>query len=176
MVPGHWWALARPSAVVACLLAGGVAAAVRHAPGWAADAVAVALLVATAWLLGRWLRWRAASATLTSRRLVRRSGVLVVRRREVRLDAVVEVSTRQRPWQRVLRAGDVVVGGAGGREVLAWVPAPASLARDLRRAVDAARAERGPSVAGELAELDGLRRRGVLTEGEFELSKARLLR
>jgi membrane protein YdbS with pleckstrin-like domain len=171
----HWWPLTGPAAVVVLALAGAVATAVEHLDRVVDAASGVVLVAALVWLVGRYARWAATALVVTTERVVWRRGLVVRRETEVPLGMVRDVALRQSLGQRLLRAGDLVVDLGATAEIFSWIPAPAAVRRELWRQVDARR--RGiPSLAGELERLDGLRRRGVLTEGEFEAEKARLLR
>lgn len=97
--------------------------------------VAVALLVAARTSLRPWLRWRATGYTLTTRRVVVRTGVLRRERREVALGRIVDVTVRRTLLERMLRAGTLTVQSAGehGRLSLADVPRVEGVQRELAR-------------------------------------------
>lgn len=83
--------------------------------------VAVALIV-LGWLLPL-LSWLARNYTITSRRIIVRSGVFVRERRELLYSRAFDVTVRQGALQSMFRSGDVVVNPGGeGRLVLRDVP------------------------------------------------------
>lgn len=173
----HWWYLAGPVAVSVLALAGAVAVGVSslsRAVGWAAVAV---LAVALAWLVARYARWSGTRLFITTDRLVHRRGLLARRSREIPLEHLSDIGYRQSILQRVLGAGDLLLESAGrdSREVFPWLPHPGALETEIYRQIDAGRRPQ-VSVADELERLDGLRRRGIITEAEFEAQKARWLR
>ncbi|MCU4183803.1 PH domain-containing protein [Acidiferrimicrobium sp. IK] len=173
----HWWYFAGPVAAAVAVLAGAVAAVVIGAARPVDLAVVVVLGVALAWLVVRYVRWSGTHLFVTTDRLIHRQGLVARRGREIPLDHLSDIEYRQTIWQRVLGAGDLVLESAGrdSREVFPWLPHPGAIQNEIYRQIDASRTQRGVSVAEEIDRLDGLRRRGVLTEAEFEAQKARLL-
>lgn len=173
----HWWFLAAPGASAVAVLAGAVAAGVAGASRPVDLAVVAVMAVALAWLVARYLRWRGTHLFVTSDRLVHRQGLLARRGTEIPLEHLSDIGYRQTIWQRLLAAGDLVLESAGrdSREVFPWLPHPGMIQNEIYRQIDASRNGRPLSVAGELERLDELRRRGVLTQAEFEAQKARLL-
>jgi uncharacterized membrane protein YdbT with pleckstrin-like domain len=173
----HWWFLASAVTAVVVVLAGAVAAVVTGAPRPLGLAVGALLVAALLWLVARYLRWRGTRLLVTTDRLIHRRGLIATRRREIPLGHLADVGFRQTAWQRLIGAGDLVLESAGrdSREVFPWLPHPAAVHDEICREIDAARRDRGPSVADELERLDELRRRGVLSSAEFEVQKARVL-
>ncbi len=177
---------ARPHGLV---LAGPVAVAVAGvalaAIGiWLSVPVVVAYLLAGLLaltlvnLLVRYARWRGTSLVVTTERVVRRTGLLSRNRREIPLSHISDVSYRQSLWERLVRAGDVRIESAGrdSAEVFRSVARPASIEREITRLLAARDGRSGSmSLPQQLDHLDDLRRRGVLSQQEFEASKARLL-
>ncbi len=173
----HWWYLAGAVSLTVAVLAGAVAAVVTAAPRPADLAVVAALAVTLAWLVGRYLRWSGTHLFVTTDRLIHRQGTVARRAREIPLEHLSDVECRQTLWQRLLGAGDLVLESAGrdSREVFPWLPHPNAIQDEIHRQIEVHRVDRRPSVAEELERLDELRRRGVLTEAEFEGQKSRLL-
>ena len=173
----HWWCLAAPVAAALAVLAGAIAAGVVGAPRPVDIGVVAVLAVALAWMVLRYVRWSGTRLFVTSERLVHRQGLLARRSREIPLEHLSDIGYRQTMWQRLLRAGDLVLESAGrdSREVFPWLPHPGAIENEIRRQIDANRPGRAASVADELERLDDLRRRGVLTNEEFEAQKARIL-
>lgn len=173
----HWWYLVPPMGSSVVVVAAVVTAGVQRVPRAAAVVLVALLGVSLAWLVLRYVRWSATQVLVTSRSLVHRQGVVSRRVHEIPLDQLSDVTFRQSLGQRLLGGGDLVVESTGrdGREVFPWLPDPGRLQAALHRQRNELRRP-ASSVAGELGHLDELRRRGVLTAGEFEAEKGRLLR
>ena len=182
----HWWYLAGPVAVLAALIAGAVVVAVHSVPS-AVDWMAIgALALAVVWLVGRYIRWVYHALVVTTSRLIRRTGVLARSGREIPLAALTDISYHQRLLQRLIGAGDLLLESAGrqGQEVFPDLPRPARIQQVIATQVDRVRrqpgrpagAAPGPwSIPAQIEQLDGLRRRGLITDAEFQAKKAQLL-
>ncbi len=146
-----------------------------------------ALALAVLWLVGRYIRWVSTSLVVTDRRLIRRTGVLARSGREIPLAALTDISYHQRLLQRMIGAGDLLLESAGrqGQEVFPDLPRPARIQQAIATEVDRRR-QRSPVGSGpgrfgplvvpaQIEELDGLRRRGLITDAEFQAKKAQLL-
>jgi uncharacterized membrane protein YdbT with pleckstrin-like domain len=179
----HWRWFARPVAVL--VLAAAALVVVADAPG--AVLVLLVLVVAGAalWAGARYVRWATTNFVVTTERVVYRAGVLRRDARELPLALVGEVRSHQTLLGRLLRCGDLVVEPVGGGDVQAvpGLPRPAQVRRVVQREATAARErerdrdrEAGArSVPDQLEKLDELRRRGVVTQAEFDAKKAQLL-
>jgi uncharacterized membrane protein YdbT with pleckstrin-like domain len=181
----HWWYLAGPVAVLAALIVGAVMVAVRSVPS-AVDWITIgALVLAVIWLIGRYIRWVSTSLVVTTSRLIRRVGVLARSGREIPLAALTDISYHQRLLQRLIGAGDLLLESAGrqGQEVFPDLPRPARIQLVIATEVDRVRRQPRPSGAApepwsiptQIEQLDGLRRRGLITDDEFRAKKAELL-
>jgi membrane protein YdbS with pleckstrin-like domain len=196
----HWRFLARPAVAVAAASGGSIAALIEGVPRLAELAVAALLVVCLLWLAGRWVRWATTSFVVTTARVVVRQGALRRTGREVLLDRVTDISYSRSLLDRLTGAGDVLLQTAGrdSPEVLACVPRPLQ-AHDAIAGLVADRVggrgmawgpptgwpapeahqqagAGGPSgVTEQLAQLDELRRRGVISRREFASKKAELL-
>jgi membrane protein YdbS with pleckstrin-like domain len=183
----HWWYLAGPVFVLGVVIAAAVAAAVLSASTWVDWIVLGALGLAAAWLIGRYIRWASTSLVVTNCRLIRRSGVFVRNGREIPLTALTDISYHQSLLKRLIGAGDVLLESAGreGREVFPDLPRPARIQQviaaelqHLRRVTPVGSGPAGSdpwSVPAQIEQLDGLRRRGLISDAEFEVKKAQLL-
>jgi uncharacterized membrane protein YdbT with pleckstrin-like domain len=182
----HWWYLTTPIAVLVVVIAASVFAAVKSAPSPAIWAALAALVLSASWLLHRYSRWTSTRLVVTTSRLIRRTGVLSRRGREIPLVALTDVSYRQTIFERIIGAGDLLLESAGreGREVFPDLPRPAQIQREIANQVDQIRRQVGgpplqaapaSSIPVQIEQLDGLRRRGLITDAEFEAKKAQLL-
>lgn len=177
----HWWYLAGPVVVSVLVLAGAVTTGLLQAPAAAVWAVVAALVASLVWLVARYLRWASTRLFVTTDRLIHRRGLLARTGREIPLEHLSDISYRQSILQRLLGAGDLRLESAGrdSAEVFTWLPHPGLLQNEIYRQVDAGRAGssggRELSLAEQLEKLDELRRRGILTQAEFDAQKIRLL-
>jgi membrane protein YdbS with pleckstrin-like domain len=179
----HWWFFAGPASLLAVSLVVFVAVAVNHVGDWALLAGAGVVVAALIWFAGRYLRWATTNFVLTSDRLIFRSGVIAKRGIEIPLERINTVFSNQTIFERILRAGDLVVesGGEHGQETFSEIPNPGDVQNEIYRQIEAnqprihGRGERQPDVVDQLDRLDDLRRRGVITDAEFQAKKAKLL-
>lgn len=179
----HWWYLAGAVLTVVVVIAGAAAGAVEHAPSWAGWLSLVALALSLSWLLARYARWRSTRLVVTTRRLIERKGFFSRRGREIPLTALSDVSFHQTLFERVIGAGTVVIEAAGrdSRESFPDLPHPGSIHDEIYKQLDAARrayqtqGASQPSIPEQIDQLDQLRRRGVISDDEFQEKKSRLL-
>ncbi|MRG60535.1 PH domain-containing protein [Agromyces sp. CFH 90414] len=109
-------------------VAGGTAYAVAWFPDlWQRVAVAsAALLIVLLGCLLPFLAWLTRRTTVTTRRIIERSGVFVRVRRELLLTRGYDLTVRQTPGQRMFGSGDVRINTGHDRPfVLRDVPRPA---------------------------------------------------
>ncbi len=194
----HWSVLARPAAV-AVLAGGGSGWFLFAFPSmsiWLAGALGAVLAAAVGWLGARWLQRNSTVFAVTTHRVALRGGVVVKKGWDIRLDRINDVSFDQSLMERMLGVGDLWVdtGGEAGMKGMARMPHPQAVRQlifekqeSLRTAppsVPAAPAvpappavyrDAGLSVAEQLEKLDELRRRGVITDEEFDAEKSRLI-
>ncbi len=104
---------------------------------WALLAAVLVVLAGT--VVRPLLRWRTTHYVLTTHRLLLRRGVLSRQGRDVPLSRVTDVSSRQTPWQRLLRSGTLTVecAGGGGPLVLERVPAVGQVQQVLAELIEA---------------------------------------
>jgi hypothetical protein len=182
----HWWYLAGPVAVLAAVIVAAVVVAVHSLPSAVNWITIGGLGLAVIWLVARYIRWVSTSLVVTTSRLIRRSGVLARSGREIPLAALTDISYHQRLLQRLIGAGDLLLESAGrqGQEVFPDLPRPARIQLVIATEVDRVRiqarpgspAQPGPwSIPAQIEQLDGLRRRGLITDAEFQAKKAQLL-
>ena len=179
----HWFYLAGPAtALVAALV---LALVVKDRSAWILFPVLALAVVALVWFLGRYAKWVTTNFVLTSDRLVYRSGVASRQGREIPLERLNDVSFHQSLLQRILSAGDLLVesGGERGQEQFGSFAHPQDTQNEIHRAIEAAADRDAARQAGrrelspleQLEKLEELRQRGVITQAEFELKKAKLL-
>ena len=182
----HWWFFAGPASLLAASLVLLLVVAVKDVGDWALLASAGIVVATLLWFVGRYLRWATTNFVLTSDRVIFRSGVIAKRGIEIPLERVNTVFSNQTILERMLRSGDLVIesGGEQGRESFADIPKPSLVQNEIYRQIEdnqnrmtapAAAAAREPDVVDQLERLDDLRKRGVITEFEFQAKKAQLL-
>ena len=195
----HWWYLVPRAALLAVAVAAGIAVLAGLDEGGGKTVlsivVGIAVVAALVFFLIRLARWFTTEFTLTTDRVVYRHGVIRKQGIETGLDRIDTVVFNQGFFERVIGAGDLVLEHAGDTENrFTDIRKPAVVQSEINRQVEAyenRRADRiggrvaggggagggggGGSKADELAKLDDLRSRGVLTEEEFQKQKADLL-
>ena len=75
---------------------------------------AILMLAGSVWLAIGAIRWKATEITVTTRRVLIKSGVLTIHTTEVLLSKVESVAIEQSPMGRMLGFGKVTIHGTGG--------------------------------------------------------------
>ena len=178
----HWWFFIGPAALLAASLVLLVVVAANDVPGALLLAVAGIVLAALAWFAGRYSRWATTNFVVTTDRLIFRSGVLSKRGIEIPLERVNTVHSSQTFFERLLRSGDLVIESAGerGQQEFTDIPRPSLVANEIHHQIEdnqnrMYRGGRSDDPIDQLDRLDELRRRGVISEAEFEAKKQKLL-
>jgi uncharacterized membrane protein YdbT with pleckstrin-like domain len=181
----HWFFLVGPGAA----LVGALVLAIWVSQAIDSDfalfpALAVAV-VALGWFLKRYAEWITTDFVLTTDRLIFRKGILSRQGKEIPLERLNDVSYHQSLFQRMLGAGDLLVesGGERGQEQFGSFAHPQDTQNEIHRAIEAAAARDADRMAGrrelspleQLEKLEELRQRGVISQAEFDLKKAKLL-
>jgi uncharacterized membrane protein YdbT with pleckstrin-like domain len=181
----HWFFLVGPAAalIAALVLAIWVSQAVDS--DFALFPALAVAVVALAFFLKRYAEWVTTDFVLTTDRLIFRKGVLSRQGKEIPLERLNDVSYHQSLFQRLLGAGDLLVesGGERGQEQFGSFAHPQDTQNEIHRAIEAAAARDADRMAGrrelspleQLEKLEELRQRGVISQAEFEVKKARLL-
>ncbi len=181
----HWFFLFGPVVVLLAALA----LAVWVGSGDPADYVlfpVLALAVAgLLFFLVRLAQWITTDFVLTTDRLIYRKGVVSRTGREIPLERVNDVSFSQSLFQRMLRAGDLLVesGGERGQSSFGHFADPQGIQNEIHRAIEAAAERDANRMAGrrelspleQLEKLEELRQRGVISQAEFDVKKQNLL-
>lgn len=133
----------------------------------------------------RWISWYSTNFVVTTDRCIYRSGILAKRGIEIPLDRINTIFFEQRPIDRLLKAGTLVIESAGemGRQTFQDVRDPVHVQNVLYQEMEDNENRKfdrisGPgqhSTADELAKLVELHAQGHLSDEEFEAQKARLL-
>jgi membrane protein YdbS with pleckstrin-like domain len=109
--------------------AGGAGIAFAPGEGTGRTVVLVAILVVGLSLLATltitpWVRWRTSHYIFTTHRVLIRRGVFTHSGRDIALQRITDVAFRQTLWDRIVRAGTLIIESAGeqGQEVLHDIP------------------------------------------------------
>lgn len=181
----HWWVLMGRLAVAVAVVLGGAAADLLYPnmPTWALGALGVLAVLALVRFFVRWAAWAGTRYVLTTDRIVVRWGVLSRQGREIPLQRVADIGFRQSAWERILHIGTVRIEPVGGRnvEMLAKVRSPGKVQRAIWGQIERGgrRSQLGTlpglSIPEQIEKLDELRRRGVISDTEFDLKRNDLL-
>ncbi len=181
----HWLVLVAPVAGLIGSLALAIWAGVTDASEFILFPALGLAVVALLWFLVRLTQWITTDFVLTTDRLIYRKGVVSRQGREIPLERINDVSFTQSLFQRMLRAGDLLVesGGERGQSSFGHFANPQSIQNEIHRAIEAAAARDADRMAGrrelspleQLEKLEELRQRGVISQAEFDLKKAKLL-
>lgn len=143
----------------------------------------VTAIVSLLWLGVRWLAWRTTHFVITSDRLIARKGIIAKSGIEIPLERVNNVSFNQSIFERVIKAGDLLIesGGEDGQQRFTDILRPDEVQNLIHLQMEENQrrtftpAAQPIDVAGQLEKLEALRDRGTITEAEFESQKRRLL-
>lgn len=182
----HWLFMFGPSAALIAALALGIwVATAGDPPDWLRFPVAALAVVALLFFLVRLAQWITTDFVLTTDRLIYRKGIVSRTGREIPLERINDVSFNQSLFQRMLRAGDLLVesGGERGQSSFGHFADPQGIQNEIHRAIEAAAARDADRMAGrrelspleQLEKLEELRQRGVISQAEFDIKKQKLL-
>ncbi len=143
------------------------------------------VLFAGFWFVTRWMLWRTTHFVLTTDRLIYRSGVMSKNGREIPLERINDISFNQTIWERMIRAGDLLVesGGEHGQQRFSNVKDPFDVQNQIYRQLERSQARDMDRMAGrqslsapeQIEKLHQLHVQGILTLAEFEAKKTQLL-
>lgn len=184
----HWFFLAGPVIALVASLVLAVVVSARVEGDLQTVALVPALLlvgVSLLWVLVRYARWATTSFVITTDRLIHRHGVLSKSGREIPLERLNDVSFHQTLFQRLIRSGDLLIESAGerGQQMFSNFPHPERTQNQIHRQIELAQGRDADRAAGrrelspleQLEKLEELRQRGVISQAEFDVKKAKLL-
>ena len=180
----HWWFFAGPAVLLVAAFVGFVVAWSAGAPDLLVLLLAGVTVAALVWFAGRYLRWMTTNFVVTSDRLIYRHGVVAKRGIEIPLERVNTVFFNQSIWERLIGAGDLVIesGGERGSQAFTDIPRPSEVQNEIYRQIEdnvsrtyGGGGGRELSIPEQIDRLDDLRRRGIITDAEFERKKTQLL-
>jgi len=181
----HWFFLFGPGFVLVLSLVLAIYVAQADVSDYVLFPALALAVVALLFFLVRYAQWITTDFVLTTDRLIYRKGVVSRHGKEIPLERVNDVSFTQSLFQRMLRAGDLLVesGGERGQSAFGHFANPQDIQNEIHRAIEAAAARDADRMAGrrelspleQLEKLEELRQRGVISQAEFEVKKAKLL-
>ena len=182
----HWWFMFKPVIAVLAAIALAVVVLANDLHDIIKIAAGVVVAVAAVWLAIRWARWATTNFVVTSDRLIYRHGVLSKSGIEIPLDRVNTIFFNQSIFERMLRSGDLVIESAGerGRQNFTDIRKPSLVQNVIYQQIEdnenrkfdrAAGGKREESIPEQIDKLDDLRKRGVISQAEFDAKKAQLL-
>jgi uncharacterized membrane protein YdbT with pleckstrin-like domain len=188
----HWIYFAKPGlALLAAVVVGILDLSWSGHSSWTDVPVGVLILVALVWFGLTYARWVTINFVVTSDRVIYRSGVVAKHGIEIPLERINTVFFHQSIFERLLGTGDLGIesAGEGGQETFADIRRPSVVQNLIYRQMDhsenarfdrigaaGAAPGRDDSIPGQIDRLDDLRRKGAITEAEFQAKKAELLR
>lgn len=185
----HWWFFAQPLGALVVALGIGIAVLLKVDVGVVQAAAGILVVLALLWFLVSYAQWATTNFVITSDRIIYRHGVLAKKGIEIPLERVNTVFFSQTIFERMLGSGDLVIESAGekGSEAFSNVRKPSAIQNEIYRQMEANENRKfdrigarsgaaGASIPEQIAQLDDLRKRGVLSDAEFEAKKADLLR
>jgi len=143
------------------------------------------VVIALVWFVVRYAKWSTTTFVVTTDRLIHRSGVVSKSGREIPLERLNDVSFHSTILQRMLGAGDLLIESAGerGQQLFSSFPHPERTQNLIHHQIEQAQARDADRMAGrreqspleQLEKLEELRQRGVISQAEFDVKKAKLL-
>jgi uncharacterized membrane protein YdbT with pleckstrin-like domain len=184
----HWWFFFQPLAALLVAVALGLWLYTIEAEVWIGYPVALVIVVCLVWFGVRYAQWVTTNFVVTTDRLIYRHGVLAKHGIEIPLERVNTVFFGQSIFERILRAGDLVIESAGerGSQSFSNVRNPSAVQNEIYkqmeenenrkfRQIGGGRTSEGDSIPEQIRELDELRRQGVISDEEFNEKKQELL-
>lgn len=183
----HWWYFAEPAGALVLVIILGIVQLAKGPDGTTGDVLnkaLIGLLILTAlWVIGRYLKWITTNFVITSQRLIFRQGIIAKSGIEIPLDRVNNVNFNQSIFERLLGAGDLLIesGGEDGQSRFTDIRHPEQVQNKIHAQVEVvrgrgyAREPRGGDTSEQLERLEGMLKRGTLTQAEFDSQKRKLL-
>jgi uncharacterized membrane protein YdbT with pleckstrin-like domain len=187
----HWIFLAKSVlALLAAIVLGVLDLRWKGSHGPIDFAAGILVLVALAWFGFTYAKWITTNFVITTDRVIYRSGVLAKHGIEIPLERVNTVFFNQSIFERVLRSGDLGIESAGeqGRETFANIRRPSAVQNEIYTQMEAnenrkydrighnAGGSADASIPAQIERLDDLRRKGSISDAEFQAKKAELLK
>lgn len=192
----HWWRIAPASAILAAAVIFGIVALTVIKWQFVNILAGIFVLGALGYFVSKYISWVSDNFVVTSERVISRSGVFAKSGIEIPLDRINTVFFNQTVFERMLGAGDLGVESAGeaGRQTFYAIRKPNLVQQEVYRAMEglerrdfermgkatadamsANTAAAASSIPQQIEQLDELRRKGAISDAEFEAKKRDLL-
>lgn len=184
----HWFFLAGPAVALALILVLAIFVSSKidgDVQRLALIPLLLLVLLALLWFVVRYAKWATTTFVVTTDRLIHRAGVFAKSGREIPLERLNDVAFHQTIMQRVMGAGDLLIESAGekGQQLFSSFPHPERTQNLIHHQIEQAQARDADRMAGrrelspleQLEKLEELRQRGVISQAEFDVKKAKLL-
>jgi uncharacterized membrane protein YdbT with pleckstrin-like domain len=183
----HWWFLVKPVLGLVIAMAIGIALLAWSGSPEVVDwGGGVLVLIALGYFVYKYLQWVSTNFTVTTDRVIYRSGVLSKSGIEIPLERINTVFFNQTIFERMIRAGDLAIESAGetGRSEFSDIRHPTLVQAEIYKQMEdnenrkfdrINRPAPEMSLPEQIEKLDELRQRGVLSQQEFDAKKADLL-
>ena len=139
-------------------------------------------VLALLWFVGRYLKWMTTNFAVTNQRVIFRQGVIAKQGIEIPLDRVNTIFFNQGILERLLGTGDLTIESAGerGAQSFSDIRKPSRVQNEIYRLIEREQDEhatlgRELSLPEQLEKLDELRKKGIITDAEFQAKKASIL-
>ena len=183
----HWMFFVKSAlAFVAAVVVGVLILTWDDSPSFVGIPAGALILLALVWLGWTYLKWATTNFVITTDRLIYRHGVLSKHGIEIPLERVNNIFFSQSIFERMVGSGDLIIESAGemGRQDFSNVRKPSAVQNEIHRQMEAnenrkfdrVNAPRATaSIPEQIAQLDDLRRRGTISQAEFDQKKQELL-
>jgi uncharacterized membrane protein YdbT with pleckstrin-like domain len=192
----HWWRIVPASAILAAAVVFGIVALAVIDIQFVNVVAGILVLGALMYFVSKYISWISDNFVVTTERVISRSGVFAKSGIEIPLDRINTVFFNQTVFERMLGAGDLGVESAGeaGRQNFYAIRKPNLVQQEVYRAMEklehrdfqrmgqatadaigAHAAAAAPSIPQQIEQLDELRRKGAISDAEFEAKKRDLL-
>ncbi len=193
----HWLFLLKQILALAAAVILGILVLAWDLVGPIKILAAILVIGALLWFGAQYAKWTTTNFVVTSERLIYRWGVYAKHGIEIPLDRVNTVFFSQSIFERMCGTGDLEIESASekGSQRFSNIRKPSAVQAEIYRQMEAeetrgherigraastghaaAPAASAPSVPEQIAQLDDLRQRGVLSEQEFQEKKTELLK
>ncbi len=189
----HWWFFSRQVLALFVTVAFGVLSLAFEWPTQLRWVIGVLIVVAVGWFGLRYAKWATTNFVITTDRLISRDGILSRSGTEIPLERINTVFFAQSIFERLIGSGDLRIESAGeqGTSTFSDIRRPLDVQNEIYRQMESNenrkfdRVAQGmatgqpsapESITDQIERLADLRDKGLLTDSEFELKKADLLR
>jgi uncharacterized membrane protein YdbT with pleckstrin-like domain len=177
----HWWALSKGIVALAVAVALGVFSLV--VANGLLQLLAVVALVGALGIFGEsYIRWARTQFVVTSERIIFQQGLVSRTGTQMPLEKVNTVDFHQSVFERVIRAGDLIIesGSERGTTTFSDIRNPMTVQEEINRQMDlhdkrGRQGMRPATVPEQISQLADLHARGLITAEEFETKKSDLL-